>query len=128
VSWRLVGAERPLPAVARSEELREVLLNVLENARLAGAKSVELRCRRLDGRVVIEVNDDGTGVPADVLPRLFEPHFSTRSSGSGLGLATSRQLIESWGGAIAIASTEGEGTRVRIELLSRDTPGEVSDE
>jgi len=129
VSWRLVGAERPLPAVARSEELREVLLNVLENARLAGAKSVELRCRRLDGRVVIEVNDDGSGVPADVLPRLFEPHFSTRSSGSGLGLATSRQLIESWGGAIAIASTEGEGTRVRIELLARDdTPREAGDE
>jgi signal transduction histidine kinase len=66
--------------------------------------------------VVIEVSDDGSGVPAHVLPRLFEPHFSTRSSGSGLGLAVSRQLVESWGGAIAIASTEGEGTRVRIEL------------
>jgi signal transduction histidine kinase len=81
---------------------------------------VELRCRRLDGWVVIEVSDDGSGVPAHVLPRLFEPHFSTRSSGSGLGLATSRQLIESWGGEIAIASTEGEGTRVRIELRAQD--------
>jgi len=120
VNWRLLGAEEPMRAVARADELREVLLNLLENARLAGASTVELRCARRDGRVVIEVSDDGSGVPAHVLPRLFEPHFSTRSSGSGLGLAMSRQLVESWGGAIAIASVEGEGTRVRIELSAHD--------
>ena len=120
VRWRLVGAEEPIQAVARADELREVLLNILENARLAGASTVELHCGRRDWRVVIEVIDDGSGVPAHVLPRLFEPHFSTRSSGSGLGLAMSRQIVESWGGAIAIASTEGEGTRVRIELAAHD--------
>jgi signal transduction histidine kinase len=120
VNWRLVGAEEPMRAVARADELREVLLNLLENSRLAGAKNVEVHCTRRDGRVVIEVSDDGSGVPAHVLPRLFEPHFSTRSSGSGLGLAMSRQLVESWGGAIAIASSEGEGTRVRIELTSHE--------
>lgn len=120
VRWVLVGAEEPIRAVARADELREVLLNMLENARLAGANTVELRCGRRDGRVVIEVIDDGSGVPADLLPRLFEPHFSTRSSGSGLGLAMSRQIVESWGGGIAIASTEGEGTRVRIELTAHD--------
>ncbi len=116
VRWRLVGAEAPMRAVARTDELREVLLNLLENSRLAGSRNVEVLCARRDGRVIIEVSDDGSGVPAHVLPRLFEPHFSTRSSGSGLGLAVSRQLVESWGGAIAIVSTEGEGTRVRIEL------------
>ena len=109
-----------MKAVARADELREVLLNLLENARLAGASVVQLRCARRDGRVVIEVSDDGSGVPAHVLPRLFEPHFSTRSSGSGLGLAMSRQLVESWGGAIAIASIEGEGTRVRIEFSAQE--------
>jgi len=51
-----------------------------------------------------------------VLPRIFEPHFSTRTSGSGLGLAISRQIIDSWGGAIAVASEVGRGTTVRIEL------------
>jgi two-component system nitrogen regulation sensor histidine kinase NtrY len=120
VTWRLIGADSPVTAVARADELREVLLNLLENARLAGASTVILSCVRRDGRVVIDVSDDGSGVPADVLPRLFEPHFSTRTSGSGLGLAMSRQLVESWGGAIAIASTEGEGTRVRIELSAYD--------
>ena len=117
VTWRLMGADEPITAIARRDELREVLLNVLENARLAGASVVELHCTRREGRVVIDVHDDGSGIPAQLLPRLFEPHFSTRTSGSGLGLAMSRQLVEGWGGAIAIASTEGKGTRVRIELV-----------
>jgi signal transduction histidine kinase len=67
-------------------------------------------------RVEIMVRDDGTGIPADVLPRIFEPHFSTRTSGSGLGLAISRQIIDAWGGAISVESEVGRGTIVRIEL------------
>jgi signal transduction histidine kinase len=66
--------------------------------------------------VVIEVRDDGHGIPADILSRVFEPHFSTRTSGSGLGLAISRQLIEGWGGAIDVESVEGKGSLVRIVL------------
>ena len=58
----------------------------------------------------------GTAFRPDVLPRVFEPHFSTRTSGSGLGLAISLQLIEGWGGTIALDSQEGEGTVVRITL------------
>jgi two-component system nitrogen regulation sensor histidine kinase NtrY len=116
VDWRLVGADAPIIALARGDELREVLLNLLENARLADARTIEVHCAPRDGRVLVEVRDDGHGIPPGVLPRLFEPHFSTRTSGSGLGLAISRQLIESWGGEIAIASVEGEGTRVRMEL------------
>jgi nitrogen fixation/metabolism regulation signal transduction histidine kinase len=116
IEWRLVGGDAPIIALARGDELREVLLNLLENARLADARTIEVRCAQRDGRALIEVCDDGHGIPPGVLPRLFEPHFSTRTSGSGLGLAISRQLIESWGGEIAIASVEGEGTRVRMEL------------
>jgi signal transduction histidine kinase len=116
IDWRLTGADAPLFALARADELREVLLNLLENARLASSRTIEIHCAARDGRVLLEVSDDGHGIPPDLLPRLFEPHFSTRTSGSGLGLAISRQLIESWGGQIAIASREGEGTRVRMEL------------
>ncbi|HJR63796.1 MAG TPA: ATP-binding protein [Gemmatimonadaceae bacterium] len=116
IVWRLHGASEPLFAEARTDELREVLLNVLENARLANARHVEVRLAASDERVTIEVIDDGSGIPAHVLPRIFEPHFSTRSSGSGLGLALSRQAVEGWGGAIAIASGEGTGTTVRVEL------------
>lgn len=116
IEWRLDGADEPLLAKARTDELREVLLNVLENARLAFATRVLVSLVRNDGRVVIEVADNGQGIPAAVLPRIFEPHFSTRTSGSGLGLAISRQLVESWGGEIEIASDQRSGTTVRVEL------------
>ena len=57
------------------------------------------------------------GIPADVLPRIFEPHFSTRTSGSGLGLAISRRLVEGWGGEITVESEPGVARRVTVALL-----------
>jgi signal transduction histidine kinase len=97
--------------------MREVLLNLLENARLAHAHDVIVTVSRAGGLVLITVRDDGQGIAGDVMPRIFEPHFSTRTSGSGLGLAISRRMIEGWGGSIAIESTPGEGTTVRIALV-----------
>ena len=119
IAWRLDGADAPCMALARPDELREVLLNVLENARLAGARTVCVRVRRTDDRRVgLDVEDDGGGVPPAVLPRVFEPHFSTRTSGSGLGLAVSRRLVEGWSGAMTLESTEGVGTTVRVTLAA----------
>lgn len=103
-------------AWARVDELKEVLLNLLENARLAQATKVDVQLDRHDGSLRICVVDDGVGIAADVLPRIFEPHFSTRTSGSGLGLAISRRLIESWGGTVDVTSVVGVGTTVRIML------------
>jgi signal transduction histidine kinase len=118
VKWQLRGADRPLWAKARKDEMRDVLLNVFENARLAGARRVDITMRDEERRVIIETVDNGSGIPAAVMPRIFEPHFSTRTTGSGLGLAVSRRLIEAWRGEIAISSEEGKGTRVII-LLAR---------
>src|SRR6185312_5654472 len=84
VEWTLHGADAAAHATARDDELREVMLNVLENARLADARCVDVRLVADAERVVIEVRDDGCGIPAQVLPRIFEPHFSTRTRGSGL--------------------------------------------
>jgi nitrogen fixation/metabolism regulation signal transduction histidine kinase len=121
LEWREEGVDVPIHALARADELKEVLLNVLENARHAHAKtvSVAVGLSPIDAparRVLIMVRDDGHGIPADVLPRIFEPHFSTRTSGSGLGLAISRQLVESWGGEITVESGNGNGTTVEITL------------
>jgi signal transduction histidine kinase len=116
VDWTLAGAEQPIMAIARKDELRDVLLNVFENARLARARHVRIELASTNANARIEISDDGTGVAADKLPRLFEPHFSTRTTGSGLGLAISRRLIESWGGAIDLESEEGKGARVTISL------------
>jgi len=80
---------------------------------------VDITLREEEKRVTIETCDDGGGIPAAALPRIFEPHFSTRTTGSGLGLATSRRIIEHWGGEIAITSEEGRGARVLVALVRR---------
>lgn len=118
VTWALeCNVETPDDkAWARSDELKEVLLNLLENARLAHATTVQVQLDRVGDSLRIQVVDNGSGIAADVLPRIFEPHFSTRTSGSGLGLAISRRLIESWGGTVEVQSEADVGTTVRILL------------
>ena len=121
VEWSL-EAEDELPfAFARGDELREVLLNLFENARLADARHVRAKVHRGSTSagvpaVLVSINDDGGGIGADVLPKIFEPHFSTRTSGSGLGLAITRRLVESWGGEVTIESAKGQGATVRVVL------------
>jgi len=104
----------PPPALARKDEMKEVLVNLLENARNAEAKRVTVQVAA-SGRQLV-VTDDGRGIPAEVLPRVFEPTFSTTSSGAGLGLAIARRLVESWGGVITLESAPGKGTQVTLTL------------
>jgi nitrogen fixation/metabolism regulation signal transduction histidine kinase len=104
----------PPPVLARRDEVKEVLVNLLENARNADAKRVTVQIAA-SGRQ-LTVADDGRGIPPEALPRVFEPTFSTTSSGAGLGLAIARRLVESWGGAITLESDPGKGTRVTLTL------------
>jgi signal transduction histidine kinase len=105
-------AEPDAFGAARSDEVKEVLVNLLENARNAGARLVQVTV----GPGFIRVSDDGTGIPAELLPRVFEPRFSTTTSGSGLGLAIVRRLVESWGGVVEVESGAERGTSVTIQL------------
>ncbi len=98
---------------ARADEVKEVLVNLLENARNAGASVVGVKV----GPALIRVEDDGAGIPSDLLPRVFEPRFSTTTSGSGLGLAIVRRLVESWGGRVEVESEERKRTVVTVRLL-----------
>lgn len=116
VTWTLEGADQPLLAEARTDELRDVLLNVFENARLARARNVGVSLDRRDRHALIRIVDDGSGISSAALPRVFEPHFSTRTTGSGLGLAISRRLLEAWGGTIDIESEVSRGTTILITL------------
>jgi two-component system nitrogen regulation sensor histidine kinase NtrY len=120
IAWDAQVPPGTVPAAARERELREVLLNLLENARLASARRIALAVRALPGGgAEVRVEDDGTGIPEHLLARVFEPHFSTRTSGSGLGLAISRRLIERWGGTIHAERLKDDGrggTRLIVRL------------
>jgi PAS domain S-box-containing protein len=100
-----------------ADQLKRVLLNVINNALEAMADSggeLRLRTAREGDGVAIRVDDDGPGVE-DVV-RIFEPHYTTKVKGLGLGLAIARQIVEEHGGTIRASSVPGRGTSVSIHL------------
>ena len=110
-------------ALIDAAQLRQCLINLVRNATEAvaakGKGKVTLRTKRTGDRVLIEVEDDGTGIPPDVLPRLFDPFFSTKEGGSGLGLALTQQIVKDHGGDLAVDSTVGKGTVFRVAVPAR---------
>ncbi|MDE2754484.1 MAG: ATP-binding protein, partial [Gemmatimonadota bacterium] len=122
-SVQLVGGLADhLPQVAcRADELKQVLLNLVENSRAAmpGGGVVRILAAEAEdraGEVAVTVVDEGRGIPEQLLPRIFEPRFSTRSKGAGLGLAIVKRLVDSWSGTVEVESRIGRGTTVRIRL------------
>ncbi|MCI0343294.1 MAG: ATP-binding protein, partial [Planctomycetales bacterium] len=137
------------PVLADRDELRRVVINLLQNAiqALGGKGEVVIRTlaaarprveasgatRRIAGAtptpvaswVGLEVRDNGSGIPPDVQARLFEPYFSTKTEGTGLGLYICRRAVEDLGGEIAIASEPGKGTSAWVWLpAAPEAPGD----
>jgi signal transduction histidine kinase len=108
-----------LPAVVGDpQRLRQVLWNLLDNAARAShaGSAIVLRTTCRDGQVAIEVEDAGSGIPAEDLPRIFEPFFTTRSDGTGLGLAICHKLVRAHQGEIQVRSTPGKGSTFTVLL------------
>jgi signal transduction histidine kinase len=104
------------------DRLRCAFLKVFENALEALVETPDLTERRITVATVraeqleIAVSDTGPGIPPEILPRVFEPLFSTRSFGTGLGLATAKQIVEQHGGDIAVGRDTEGGARIVIRL------------
>lgn len=104
-------------------QINQVLLNLVTNAAQAieGYGKVRIQSRATEDGITISVEDNGSGIPAAHLHRIFEPFFSTKpqGEGTGLGLPIARKIIAEHGGDIEVHSTVGEGTRfvVRLPLL-----------
>ncbi|MEA3412947.1 MAG: ATP-binding protein [Pseudomonadota bacterium] len=105
--------------MADPDKLKQVLINVIGNALDASPNNQKVRiaCQRDDsGAVLIRVNNGGRPIPADLIPRLTEPFFSTKPNGTGLGLAIVRRIVEAHGGDLEITSTGDGGTTVSVSL------------
>ncbi|MDR1374055.1 MAG: HAMP domain-containing histidine kinase [Treponema sp.] len=101
-----------------SERIRSVLENVIRNALESGGaeENVEASITRLGGSVVIAVFDRGKGIAEGDLERVFDPFFTSKSAGTGIGLSISRRFIEAVKGSIVLENREGGGTAARITL------------
>jgi two-component system NtrC family sensor kinase len=101
-------------------KLQQVLLNLLINARdaVGGHGRITITSCRRDGRVVVEVTDDGVGIAEDDLPRIFDPFFTTkkRGEGTGLGLSITYGIVQELKGDIQVESNPGKRTSFRVEL------------
>jgi signal transduction histidine kinase len=113
------------PLHGHKGKLQQVLLNLLRNAADAVVPGgrIEVTTALREGRVVLEVLDDGMGIREEDLPRVFDPFFTTkgRGKGTGLGLAISYGIVREHEGDLQVESARGEWTRFRVELPARAT-------
>jgi nitrogen fixation/metabolism regulation signal transduction histidine kinase len=112
-------ATGPLPRVQVDRTLvARALANIVENAlhAMPGKGRLDIDAAVTDGHVTVQVRDTGVGMDKDALARVFEPYFSTKTTGTGLGLPIARRNIELSGGTIEVESEKGVGTTVRITL------------
>jgi two-component system, cell cycle sensor histidine kinase and response regulator CckA len=130
-------AEDLWPAEVDPGQIGQVLHNILINAREAmpAGGAIEVRAENVpvtnhpandspahEPRVRITICDNGCGIPPEVLPRIFDPYFTTKLGGNGLGLATAYAIVVKHGGHICVESTPGAGTEFILDLPALDLP------
>ena len=130
-AWKMVAApvgDQPVkldlsipPGVrvaCRPERLRQLLINLFSNALQAIASEGTVRLSVTEGRgmVTLKVRDSGAGFTEEAMKRVFDPFFTTRSRGSGLGLAVCRKIAEGCGGGISVANAGGGGAVITVLL------------
>jgi signal transduction histidine kinase len=122
-----VARERGLSgatAMIDPDRLRRAVINLFDNACQAMTENdddtadhcLTVRTHRSDGWIEIEFHDDGPGIPPDVEAKIFEPLFSTKGFGVGLGLPVVKQIMEQHGGTVEVETEPGRGTRARLRL------------
>lgn len=118
IVFNLQVTEEPALVYAEENQLKQVFINLLKNSMEAMSKGGMIMIHLfLEGESVkIFIRDQGTGIPAEMLSKLGEPFFTSKETGTGLGLMVSQRIIQSHKGTLDIESTEGEGTTALVQL------------
>ena len=114
----------PLPVPIRirvdRDKLKQVFINLVSNAceAVSPGETILWRIEQMEHekRVQVQVHNGGEPIPAEVLPKLTNPFFTTKSTGNGLGLAITKRIVESHGGELTIDSSVEQGTTVTVSL------------
>jgi signal transduction histidine kinase len=123
------SSEHPIDVLVDPLQIQQVLLNVMLNAVQATppGKRVVVRQRLDGGEAIVDVIDEGAGISADQLPRIFSPFFTTREQGTGLGLAIAHRITSAHRGSIQVLETSAAGTTFRVRLpVSGRSPAVVA--
>jgi signal transduction histidine kinase len=114
----IFGSEPSSNILADKEELRRAFINIISNAIEAMNEKgvISISSQIDDRRIGITIQDNGPGIPEEILNRLFKVNFSTKTEGMGLGLAIVKKTIDNLGGTIEFSSIIGKGTTVKIHL------------
>lgn len=106
------------PCPIDSNLIKQAVLNVIINAEQAMENGGELMIRTSRNKryIQIDITDTGTGIPKDNIDKIFQVYFSTKKTGTGLGLPTAKRIIEEHKGTISVQSEEGKGTNFTIKL------------
>ncbi|MBI2159056.1 MAG: hypothetical protein HYU25_01475 [Candidatus Rokubacteria bacterium] len=106
------------PVNADRDHVKQVLLNLMLNAvqAMTSGGTLSLGAAAARDAVTITVADTGPGIAPDVLPRVFDPYFTTKPGGLGLGLPIARRIVEAHGGALTVESAPGRGSRFSVTL------------
>lgn len=118
-----VALEARLPGTAlriagQRDRLKQAILNVAINAleAMSDGGALELRLEALPDHAEVSITDSGPGIPEAVRPRIFDLHFTTKSSGTGIGLYVARSIVEAHGGEISVGSAPGRGSEFRLRV------------
>lgn len=131
-SLRIEMDSPPIPLLANSTALASAINNLLANALQAGATQLLVSAHRAGDDVLVRVVDNGRGMSRELLARIFEPFYTTRSNGTGLGLAVVQSVVQAHQGKIEVASVQGEGSCFTLRLpchhsvISRQAVGGAS--
>jgi PAS domain S-box-containing protein len=122
ITFDVTLSEKPVPVFADPQQIQQVILNLLANGADAVSATgrehgrLRLQTETTDAQAIMRISDDGIGIEAEVLPRVFEPRFTTKPNGHGFGLAVCHRVITTHRGEIRITSKPREGTRITVAL------------
>ncbi|WP_209809266.1 ATP-binding protein [Ammoniphilus resinae] len=118
VELHIQMVEEPLPITCSKDHIKQVLLNISKNALEAmpngGCLTITSGLQKDHAKV--EISDTGNGIPPEVMERIFDPFFTSKKNGTGLGLVVCKRILDMYGGTISITGTSEKGTSVGITL------------
>jgi len=108
----------PLPIACVKNQLKQVILNLTKNSlhAMKDGGLLKITLQQQNNACLLSVEDNGVGIPREALKQVFNPFFTMKKDGSGIGLTVCKRIIDSYGGTISIESNEGKGTKVDISI------------